>query len=153
MKILSLGAPRLIRSKVVVYGLVVLLIIAGFLLFHHINKTKDIRATVEGRGKPYTQQYLISHDYASYQLQLSEYADSYTDQKEYSAAESALKEIIANVPSDKITSVTYRSYWYLYQQKGDTNNRKKYARLAAEKLKQEGQPQAAAGFEKDAKGG
>ena len=153
IKNLRFGPLRLTISRSLIYGLIVLLIIFGFLLFHHANKTKEIRSKVESSFKQYTEQYLNSHDYKSYQLQLTEYADSYTTQKEYGAAESALNEIIANVPSDKTISDTYRSFWFLYQQKGDTKNRKKYALLTAEKLKQEGQPQAAAGFEKDANGG
>jgi hypothetical protein len=70
----------------------------------------------------------------------------------YKGAKSILDEIVSKVPSNQIASETYRSYWYMYQQNGDSANRKKYALLTAEKLKKEGQPQAAAVFEQDANG-
>jgi fatty-acid desaturase len=153
IKNLRLGAKGLSKRQIInffIYIVVFLLIIGGFLFYQRSHKKHHIAA--ETRTAPLTKQYLSTKDYNSYQLQLSSAADDYTSMKRYNDAQRVLNEIIANVPSDKIMSDSYRSFWYLYQQNGDTVNRKKYAKLTADKLKQEGQIKAAAAFEADANG-
>jgi hypothetical protein len=149
IRFVSLG-PNRRRFLISAAIILIIVIVAGILLYQ--KNHKHPRLAAETRTASLSQQYLFAKNYNSYQLQLSSSADDYTSLKRYSDAERVLNEIIANVPSDKVTADTYRSFWYLYQQNGDAANRKKYAKLAADKLKAEGQTQAAAAFEADANG-
>lgn len=135
--------------KLLLYLAITVLIVGGFWIWRNHKKPGQFEME---RAAPLTQQFLFNHDYKSYQLQLSTYANDNISNKDYKGAKNILDEIIANVPSNQVTSDTYRTFWYLYQQTGDTANRKKYALLTAQKLKEEGQTQAAAAFEADANG-
>jgi hypothetical protein len=143
----GLNRRRVLNS--LVYTLVFLLIVGGFWFWKNHHKSSQFEVE---RAAPLTSQFLKDHDYKSYQLQLATYANDDIMRQNYKGAKSILDEIVSKVPSNQIASETYRSYWYMYQQNGDSANRKKYALLTAEKLKKEGQPQAAAVFEQDANG-
>lgn len=136
-------------------AVVIVLAVGGFLLYQKFHNNlptdKTPYKSIEVRSAPYTQKDLDKKDYVSYQTRLSTSANDYIASGHFSDAERVLSEIVNNVPTDKINSQTYRAYWYFYQQKGDVQNRKKYALLTAEKLKAEGQYAAAADFEKDGK--
>jgi len=137
------------------YWIIGVLIVAAIAaIFIHKNNQNNQTIFTEGDRKSaqIDQQTLANHDYKQYQLQLTSKADGFTGVGKFNQAEIELNEIMANVPKDQIISDTYRSFWYLYQQKGDTQNRKKYALLTAEKLNQEGNTKEAAAFEKDANG-
>ncbi|HET6864137.1 MAG TPA: hypothetical protein VFH37_02995 [Candidatus Saccharimonadales bacterium] len=144
------GALRLTRRKLLVSGALIVLIVIGVVLYQQHHKTSNRETPLEQRTSQTAQNFLNTKDYESYQTTQTTVANEYIVVKEYANAERVLNEIVAKVPSDKITSATYQSYWYLYKQKGDTQNRKKYALLAAKKFQQEGDAKTAALFEKDA---
>ena len=146
------GALRLTGRKLIIYGALILLIIIGVLLYHNHNKQHIASGSPEAINSRGLQQLLNGKDFTSYQEEQDSFANNYIAAKQYSNAETILNMIVSNVPKDKIISKTYRTFWYLYQQNGDTKNRKKYALLTAEKLRQEGDPTTAALFEKDANG-
>lgn len=148
----SFGALKLSGRKVLIFGVIILLIIIGFLFFHNHNKQQITKDSGEALNSPGLQRILNGQDYTQYQTLQDSFASYYIMDKQYSNAETVLNMVLANVPKDKIISKTYRTYWYLYQQNGDAQNRKKYALLTAEKLRQEGDPTTAAIFEKDANG-
>lgn len=139
------------RRNFLILGIIILVLLAGFVFHDKQTHHSGLRGEEE-RAQQFSNQSLKQHDYTEYQLQRTIYANSYIDKQQYDEAERVLNEIIKDVPSDKISSATYNSYWSLYRHKGDVQNRKKYAVLTAQKLKAEGQPEAAAGFEKDAEG-
>jgi hypothetical protein len=130
-----------------------LLITFGVYFFYHRHQqqTHLYRAPEQNTSK-FADQDLKNHDYQSYQMRLTSYANDYIQLQKYDDAKRVLNEIVANVPQDKIISQTYRAYWSLYEHTGDTQNRKKYAKLTADKLRLEGQDKAAAAFDVDAGG-
>jgi len=153
IKTLRLGTLNNKRKLLNLIAAAILVLAVFLVVYNKVNHKSDpMKAAGENRSAAADNNLLQNHDYTGYQSELTLYADVYTGDHRYSDAERVLNTIVQNVPKDQINSSTYRSFWYLYQQKGDAQNRKKYALLTAEKLKQEGQPQAAAAFEKDAAG-
>lgn len=142
------GAGR----QVLIFLLAVLVTAGIYFWYHHHQQQTHLYRAPENNTAKFADQDLQDHNYKAYQLRLTGFAYDYIGTKKYDDARRVLSEIQTNVPSDKITSQTYRAYWYLYQQTGDTQNRKKYAELTAKKLIQEGQTKAAAAFEADANG-
>jgi hypothetical protein len=143
---------QLLIKKILILALVFIavLTVIGSLVHtkhQHLEQQKNVS---ERLSKNANSELLRSQNYAQYQIELTDYANSYTDKGKYDQTERVLKQIINDVPQKDISSDTYRSYWYLYSVKKDNSNRKHYAQLTAEKLKQEGKPQQAAQFEKDA---
>jgi predicted Zn-dependent protease len=122
------------------------------LIYWQHQRLENQKGFAEKTSESHDNELLKSKNYAQYQIELTDYADTYTDKGEYGQAERVLQRILNEVPEESLTSETYRSYWHLYYTKKDTANRQKYARLTAEKLKQEGKAQQAAQFEKDAQG-
>jgi hypothetical protein len=96
------------------------------------------------------QQELGSKNYKDYQLRLTADAEDAMNRGDLHEGKTILDGIRDTVPTEKITSDTYRDFWDYYQRKGNAGNRKKYALLTAKKLRAEGQPAAAAAFEQDA---
>jgi hypothetical protein len=139
-------------KRVLIFLLIVILVVAGASFFNRKLQQKNSYKVPEQNTQQFADHDLANHDYQSYQIRLTGYANDYIAMGKYGDAERVLNEIMTNVPKDKIISQTYRSYWYLYQKTGDTQNRKKYALLTAQKLRAEGQDKAAEQFEADAKG-
>lgn len=153
----SLSTTRtMVRRNLIYFTFIFAILACLFIYQHYHNKARQLLPKhgqvlpVEQSDVSETRQLLASHDYYNYQVSVTGYVDDYIMLKEYPQAEDDLNQIISNVPPDKITSDTYHSYWYLYLQKGDVANRKKYALLTAQKLKQEGNAKAAAEYEQDA---
>jgi len=139
-------------KRVLIFLLIIILIAVGAFVFHRKQQQKNSYKVPEQNTTQFADKDLAAHDYQSYQVRLTGYSNDYIAMSKYGDAERVLNEIMTNVPKDKIISQTYRSYWYLYQKTGDVQNRKKYAQLTADKLKQEGQSKAAEAFEADAQG-
>src|SRR5689334_2236041 len=92
--------------------------VLGLVKIH--NQQHDKKKLVsEARTQKSNDSLLREHNYTQYQIELTDYANSYTDKGEYAETERVLKQIINNVPRNKITSNTYRSYWYLSYTKKD----------------------------------
>jgi cell division protein FtsB len=146
------NAISLMRRKRAIIT-IVLVVAASIFLYLAIHHWHGRQISQETRSASFDNQMLAEHNYKDYQQQLTFYANGYIGLQQYDKAKEVLEQITTNVPADKITSMTYRSYWSLYKHTGDVQNRKKYALLTAQKLKAEGQDAAAAQFESDAKGG
>ena len=75
-------------------------------------------------------------------------ASDYSASKKYDDAERVMNEVFTNVPKNYISSMVYESMVGIEQAKGDNAKYKQYLALLIERLKQDGDTQGAAGYQK-----